>query len=89
MFSSVFYKRSGPTAQRSYNVAVLQRSGPTAQRSYRPSVGQRPLAISIHLFLTRIVRLDGLGLDDDGGVAALVVLRLVGNSPRHITGLEP
>ena len=27
----------------------------------------------------RIVRLDGLGLDDDGGVTALVVLRLVRN----------
>ena len=29
--------------------------------------------------LRGIVCLDGLGLDDDGGVTALVVLRLVGN----------
>lgn len=38
------------------------------------------------LFLRRIVSLDGLGLDDDTRVTPLVVLTLVGNRPRHVTG---
>ena len=36
------------------------------------------------LLLRGVVRLDGLGLDDDGCVTALVILTLRRNRPRHV-----
>ena len=39
-------------------------------------------------FLRRIVLFDGLGLDDDTGVAFLVVLALVRNGPDNIARSE-
>ena len=48
---------------------------------------QTPEAININKsseFLGGVVGLDGLGLDDDGGVIALDVAALVGNHPRHV-----
>ena len=40
------------------------------------------------LLFRAVVRFDGAGLDDDGGVAALEILRRGGHRPRHVTGGE-
>ena len=42
----------------------------------------------INLFLRSIIGLDGLGLDDGGGVSALPVLRLGGDSSGDVTRRE-
>lgn len=43
---------------------------------------------SVGLFLSGVVSFDGLGLDDDGGVAALVVLTLGGDGAGDVAGRE-
>ena len=41
--------------------------------------------LDISEFFRGIVGLDRFGLDDHGSVSFLVLLRLVGNRPRHVT----
>ena len=43
---------------------------------------------SVHWVLLGVVGLGGLGLDHNRGVAALVELRLVGDRPYYVTGVE-
>ena len=47
----------------------------------------RRLLVSVLEFFGGIVGLHGACLNDDGGVAFLVVLALVRNRPRHVTTL--
>ena len=42
----------------------------------------------IHHVLLRVVRFRGLGLDHDGGVTALIVLRLVSDGTNDVAGVE-
>ena len=44
--------------------------------------------MNCELLLRRIVLFDGLGLNDDTGVASLVVLALVRNGPDYIARSE-
>ena len=48
-----------------------------------------PLPSLIDAFLGCIVGFDGFGLDDGGGVSALVVLGLGGDGAGNVTGTEP
>ena len=53
---------------------------PVQQCSISPEVPGEPLRC--------VVGLGGLGLDHDGRVATLVILRFVGDGPHHIAGRE-
>ena len=57
--------------------------------SYAIRTRQCSIFRSVHHVLLRVITLRGLGLDHDGGIAALIILRLVADRPYHVAGVQP